>query len=125
MAISSRAGSVLITYSPLYHSSAMKTRIQFRVPRIHPIQAGSVQIKRAQMESRGKGVARSAHILYDREWSEWRPIFAWAIERAEGVTVVASGETARVHVPGYFPGWHPCFRSVRFRIQPQDEIGPQ
>jgi len=30
-----------------------------------------------------------------------------------------------VHVPGYFPGWHPYFRAVRFRIQSEDKIGPQ
>ena len=93
--------------------------------KIHPIRTGSVQIKRAQMESRGKGLARSAHILFDREWSEWLPIFAWAIEHEEGVIVVDTGETARVHVPGYFPSWHPYFRAVHFRIEPEDEIGPQ
>lgn len=92
---------------------------------IHPIQTGSVQIKRAQMESRGKGLARSAHILFDREWSEWLPIFAWAIEHEEGVIVVDTGETARVSTPGYFPGWHPYFKAVHFRVEPEDEVGPQ
>jgi glyoxylase-like metal-dependent hydrolase (beta-lactamase superfamily II) len=77
------------------------------------------------MESRGTGVARSAHILFDSDWSEWLPIFAWAIEHEEGVIVVDTGETARVNLPGYFPGWHPYFKAVRFRIQPEDEIGPQ
>ena len=84
-----------------------------------------MQIKRAQMESRGKGVARSAHILFDRDWSEWLPIFAWAIEYEDGVIVVDTGETARVQAPGYFPGWHPYFKAVRFRVEPEDEIGPQ
>jgi glyoxylase-like metal-dependent hydrolase (beta-lactamase superfamily II) len=96
------------------------------VPKIHPIQTGWVQVKRAQTEARGAGRARSAHILFDREWSEWLPIFAWAIEHEEGVIVVDTGETARVHTPGYFPRWHPYFRmAVHFRVQPEDEIGAQ
>jgi len=95
------------------------------VPRIHPIQTGSVQVKRAQIESRGHGIARSAHILLDHEWTEWLPIFAWAVEHEEGVIVVDTGETARVLTPGYFPRWHPYFRAVHFRVQPEDEIGPQ
>ena len=70
-------------------------------------------------------MARSAHILFDRDWSEWLPIFAWAIEHEEGVIVVDTGETARVLSPGYFPRWHPYFKAVHFRIQPEDEIGPQ
>lgn len=92
---------------------------------IHAIQTGSVQIKVAQMESRGKGVGRTAHILFDKDWSEWLPIFAWAIEHEEGVIVVDTGETARALTPGYFPVWHPFFHMVRFRIEPEDEIGPQ
>jgi N-acyl homoserine lactone hydrolase len=95
------------------------------VLRIHPIQTGSVQVKRAQVESRGRGLARPAHILFDRNWSGWLPIFAWAIEHEEGAIVVDTGETARVQSPGYFPRWHPYFRAVRFRVQAGDEIGPQ
>ena len=96
------------------------------MPKIHPIQTGSVQVKRAQMESRGEGLARSAHILFDGDWSQWLPIFAWAIEHEEGVIVVDTGESANVSRPGYFPGWHPYYRlAVRFRIAPEEEIGPQ
>src|SRR5580658_3882975 len=99
MAMSRRAWSVLIMYSPLCHSSAMGPGYNSIVPKIHPIQTGWVQVKRAQTEARGTGRARSAHILFGREWSEWLPIFAWAIEHEEGVIVVDTGETARVHTP--------------------------
>jgi N-acyl homoserine lactone hydrolase len=95
-------------------------------PKIHPIQTGVVQIKHAQMESRGKGLARTAHILFDGDWSDWLPIFAWVIEHAEGIMVVDTGETARVHEPGYHPRWHPFYRmAVRFKIAAEEEIGPR
>jgi len=32
------------------------------------------------MEARGKGAARIAHMLFDEDWSEWLPVYAWLIE---------------------------------------------
>ena len=65
-------------------------------------------------------------MLFDEEWTEWLPIFAWAIEHDEGVILVDTGETSRVHQQGYFPGWHPFYqRATRFTVHPDEEIGPQ
>jgi len=96
------------------------------MPAIHAIRTGLVQVRRPQMESRGTGLARTAHMLFDEDWSEWLPIYAWVIEHDEGVIVVDTGETARVHEKGYHPSWHPYYRrSVRFSVHPDEEIGPQ
>jgi glyoxylase-like metal-dependent hydrolase (beta-lactamase superfamily II) len=93
---------------------------------IHAIRTGLVQVKRAQMESRGRGPARFANVLFDKEWSEWLPIYAWAIEHDEGIILVDTGETARVHERSYHPRWHPFYRrAVRFSVHPDDELGPQ
>jgi glyoxylase-like metal-dependent hydrolase (beta-lactamase superfamily II) len=78
------------------------------------------------MESRGAGLARMTNMLFDPEWSEWLPIYAWVIEHDEGVIVVDTGETARVHEQAYHPRWHPFYRrAVRFSVQPEEELGPQ
>jgi N-acyl homoserine lactone hydrolase len=78
------------------------------------------------MESRGTGPARIAHVLFDDDWSEWLPIYAWVIEHEEGVIVVDTGETSRVHERGYHPTWHPFFRrAARFSVHPDEEIGSQ
>jgi N-acyl homoserine lactone hydrolase len=91
--------------------------------RIHPFQTGSVQIKSAQRQRRWGGLARA---LMDRTWTEWLPIYAWAIEHPEGLIVVDTGETARTSEPGYFPRWHPYYRSaVRMNVAPEQEVGPQ
>jgi N-acyl homoserine lactone hydrolase len=96
------------------------------MPAIHAIRTGLVKVRRPQMESRGTGLARIAHMLLDDEWTEWLPIYAWAIEHDEGVIVVDSGETSRVHDQGYHPSWHPFYRrAVRFSVHPEEEIGPQ
>lgn len=96
------------------------------MPTIHAIRTGLVQVRRSQMESRGTGPARRAHMLFDEDWSEWLPIYAWVIEHSEGIIVVDMGETSRVHENGYHPSWHPFYRrAVRFSVHPDEEIGPQ
>ena len=78
------------------------------------------------MESRGRGPARLADMLFDEEWSEWLPIYAWAIEHDEGIIVVDTGEAARVHERGYHPRWHPFYRrAARFSVHPDEELGAQ
>jgi len=94
--------------------------------KVHAIRTGFVQVRQAQRESKGKGAARIVNMLFDPEWTEWLPIYAWAIEHEEGVIVVDTGETSRVHERGYFPGWHPFFRrATRFSVHPDEEIGTQ
>lgn len=94
--------------------------------RVHAIRTGLVQVRRPQMESRGSGLARLGHMLFDEEWSEWLPIYAWAIEHEEGIIVVDTGETARVHEGGYHPRWHPFYRrAARFSVHPEEELGAQ
>ena len=94
--------------------------------KVHALRTGSVQIKRAQMAAAGSQMARAVHVLFDREWSDWVPIHAWLVEHDDGPILVDTGETARVHEPGYHPRWHPFFRlATRFRVTPDDEIGPQ
>ena len=91
--------------------------------KIHAIQTGSVRVKVAQRRREQGGLRR---ILFGSEWTEWLPIYAWAIEHPEGVIVVDTGETARTSEPGYFPRWHPYFRlAVRMNVTPEQEIGPQ
>jgi len=94
--------------------------------KIHAIRTGWVQVRQAQAVSKGHGVARVLNMLLDKEWTEWLPIYAWAIERGNGVVLVDTGETARVHEAGYHPRWHPFYqRAARFQVAPEDELGPQ
>lgn len=94
--------------------------------RVHAIQTGLVRIKRRQVAPVASGARRRLDTLRDRQWSDWLPIHAWAIEHPAGTIVVDTGESARVNEPGYLPRWHPWFRfGVGFRVAPEDEIGPQ
>jgi N-acyl homoserine lactone hydrolase len=93
--------------------------------RIHVIQTGTVAIKQVQRQGR-QGGNPLLNIVFDKNWTEPLPIFAFLIEHPEGLIVVDTGETARVSQPGYFPWWHPYYRyGVREWVQPEEEIGPQ
>jgi N-acyl homoserine lactone hydrolase len=93
--------------------------------RIHIIQTGTVAIKQVQRQGRETGNP-ILNIMFDKEWTEPLPIFAFIIEHPEGLIVVDTGETARVAEPGYFPWWHPYYRfGVQEWVQPEEEIGPQ
>ena len=93
---------------------------------VHAIRTGLVQVKRPQMEARRSGVAGLADMLFDEHWSGWLPIYVWAIEHDEGVILVDTGETARVHERGYHPRWHPFYRrAARFSVHPEEELGTQ
>ena len=91
--------------------------------RIHAIETGRVRIKQAQIEGRGHGLWRQLQPIVSQEWADWIPVYAWAIEHPEGVIVVDTG--AATHLKS-LPRWHPYFQlSVRFEIEPEQEIGPQ
>jgi glyoxylase-like metal-dependent hydrolase (beta-lactamase superfamily II) len=92
--------------------------------RIHAIQTGFVKIKTAQVEGQGHGFARRLAIFTDRDWTEWLPTYAWAIEHKEGVIVVDTGQGAHLLETG--ASYHPFARwEVSFRIDREEEIGPQ
>ena len=95
--------------------------------KIHAISTGLVQVRNAQRESRSRGQAgRLVHMLFDADWSEWLPVYVWLIEHDEGLILVDTGETSRVHERGYHPRWNPFFRrAVHFSVHPEDELGPQ
>jgi glyoxylase-like metal-dependent hydrolase (beta-lactamase superfamily II) len=90
---------------------------------IHAIQTGTVEVKQRQRQGIGSGAARLLSTFRDREWTEPLPIFAWLIEHPEGLILVDTGETARASEPGYFPRWHPYFRSgLREMVSREQEI---
>jgi len=60
--------------------------------KIHAIRTGSVRIKTAQAEGRGRALRRRLAVLGDRQWTQWLPTYAWAIEHSEGVIVVDTGQ---------------------------------
>jgi glyoxylase-like metal-dependent hydrolase (beta-lactamase superfamily II) len=92
--------------------------------KIHAIQTGFVRIKTAQVQGRGVGLRRRLAVFADPNWTDWLPTYAWVIEHPEGVIVVDTGQAT--HLLQTAASLHPYMRwEVRFRISPDEEIGPQ
>ena len=71
--------------------------------RISALQTGTVAVKEAQRQGRGRGPARVINVLRGKQWTEPLPIHVWVVEHPEGVIVIDTGENAGVMEPGYFP----------------------
>lgn len=94
--------------------------------KIYRIEMGKVRIKHNQLRKSGDVAPKLTKVLFDKQWSDWLPIYAWVIEHPEGIMVVDTGETHKTGLKGYLPKWHPYFsRAVDFNVKIHDEIGPQ
>jgi glyoxylase-like metal-dependent hydrolase (beta-lactamase superfamily II) len=92
--------------------------------KILAIQTGSVRIKTAQVDGRGRGLRRRLAVLTDRHWTPWLPTYAWVIDHPEGVIVVDTGQG--MHLLEANRSLHPYHRwEVAFRLEREEEIGPQ
>jgi len=93
--------------------------------KVHAIQTGTVRIKTAQVQAKRNPPGSLIDVFTDRNWTDWVPTFAWAIESDDGVIVVDTGQAAYLldevtHSP------HPFIRlAASFRIAPEEEIGMQ
>lgn len=77
---------------------------------------------RVRAKSGSRGVRR---YLADDWRDEALPVNVFLIERAEGLCLFDTGQTARAAAPGWFPRWHPFFRLARFELTPADEVEQQ
>lgn len=94
--------------------------------RVHPIRTGTMQLRPAQIRARGRGLRRYWNILTDQEWTRELPIYCYLIEHPEGLFLVDTGETVDAMKSEFFPGWNMLNRRcVRYRIAPEEEVGPQ
>jgi N-acyl homoserine lactone hydrolase len=93
--------------------------------RVHMIETGTVRIKTAQLQARRAAPMSLLDVFTDPNWSDWVPTYAFAIETAEGVIVADTGQaTYLLDEMAHSP--HPFIRgNASFRIEPEQEIGPQ
>src|SRR4051794_16697935 len=92
--------------------------------KVHAIQTGSVRIKTAQVEGRGRGLRRRLRGFADRHWTDWLPTYVWVVDHPEGIIVVDTGQGTHLRESGR--ALHPYHRwQVAFRIEAEQEIGPQ
>ena len=93
---------------------------------LYRIETGKVRIKKNQLTKTDGFAPKMTRVLFDRQWSDWLPIYAWIIEHQDGLFVIDTGETHKTGKDGYLPKWHPYYAfAVDFDVKPEDEIGPK
>ena len=67
--------------------------------RVHALQTGRVQIKASQALGRGHGIQRRVAPMFDKDWTDWLPTYAFAIEHRDGVILVDTGSNlSLIHI---------------------------
>ncbi len=93
---------------------------------IHAISTGRVKITRNWRVGKGEGLGRLVNTLFDKNFTDWLPIYTWVIEHPEGLIVIDTGITANANDRINFPPYMPLVqRAAKFDISPAQEIGPQ
>ncbi len=83
--------------------------------RIVPLLTGRVAIHRSQLRGRGPEPLRLLRTIADREWSDWLPVWSWAVEHPEGTIVVDAGID-----PAWRASWWDLYGRTALRVQ----VGP-
>jgi N-acyl homoserine lactone hydrolase len=97
---------------------------------LHAIQTGWVSVKEAHRSLASPAALRLPSIMLDGDWTEWLPVHAWLIEHPEGLILVDTGERHEAMRAEFFDdvdaGNAFFYRKfLRFRVEPEEEIGPQ
>lgn len=78
------------------------------------------------LAGKGTGIQRLFNTIFDKERTEWLPIWCFVIEHPEGIIVVDTGISTNANDPIYFPPYMPFIqRAAKFRITAEQEIGHQ
>lgn len=94
---------------------------------IHAISTGRVKITKSWQKGRADDSMRLTHTLFDNHFTDWLPIFCFAIEHPEGLIVVDTGIPVDANKPIWFPPWIRLIQRAAIfdEMTPEEEIGPQ
>jgi N-acyl homoserine lactone hydrolase len=90
---------------------------------IHAITTGKVKITENWVNGNGKGISRLINTVTDKRFTDWLPIWCFAIEHPQGIIVIDTGIPADANQPRYFPPHMRIIqRAARFNITREEEI---
>ena len=93
---------------------------------IYAMSTGKVKITKSWLKGRGTGAKRLANTLFDKDFSDWLPIWCYLIEDWDRLVLVDTGISQATLGRRYFPPQTLLVqRAVQFSLQPEEEIGPQ
>lgn len=98
--------------------------------KIHAIPTGSLAIKKAAMNTKNPGMLKTLLTSFNREFTEWLPVWCWVIEHPEGIFLIDTGEISEVNNPDHFKPLGALMnfyfrKQMKFNIKRNDEIDQQ
>lgn len=93
---------------------------------IHAFTTGYVKITEKWLDGDGEGLGRLVNTIFDKQRTDWLPIWCFVIEHEEGLIVIDTGISTNANDPVYFPPYMPLFqRAVSFDISEEQELAYQ
>jgi N-acyl homoserine lactone hydrolase len=83
----------------MFANKSVEVRIKGARVKIHAISTGMVSVKTKLRESSKKGLLAKLDFIFDKTFTEWMPIWGWAIEHPDGIYIVDTGANANVNNP--------------------------
>lgn len=92
---------------------------------IHAFSTGAVKITQNWYDGGEPHSFRLMRTLFDRNFTDWLPIYVWVIEHPDGLMVIDTGIPQDANKPVWFPPHMRLIqRAAKFDIAPGGEIGP-
>lgn len=94
--------------------------------KIHQFSTGQVKVTESWRVGRGtSSLSRLANALFDKNFTEWLPVYCTLIEDSSGLILVDTGVSVQTTRPVWFPPYIRLLqRAVPFQIEAEQEIGP-
>jgi glyoxylase-like metal-dependent hydrolase (beta-lactamase superfamily II) len=104
--------------------------INKKVIKVHAISTGLVSVKTKFRETNNKGILAALFFFFDKNFTEWMPIWTWVLELPDGIFIVDTGENAHVSDEGYFKssGYFSNWLNTtqfKFTVKHEDELDRQ
>ncbi len=114
----------------MFSSTTVQLHCNKQAVKIHLVSTGFVSVKTKFRENKHSGLLALSSFLFDKNFTEWLPIFIMIIEHPEGIFIIDTGEIADVKNPDYFKSsgtFANWFDKTQFKffISREDEINKQ
>jgi glyoxylase-like metal-dependent hydrolase (beta-lactamase superfamily II) len=114
----------------MFEATSLHLQCNAQQVKIHLVSTGAVAVKTRFRQNKYAGFRAMLSFLFDKDFTEWLPIYVMIIEHAEGVFIIDAGEIAGVNSKDYFrssgfiANWFDKTQ-FKFSVNREDEIDMQ
>ncbi len=116
---------------PSYQNVTTTVKLKGKEVKVHALCTGTVAVKRNFRTKNGVGPLAKLNILFDKQYTEYLPIWVWVIEHPEGIVVIDTGEISEINNLDKYLSKESGFmrfqfkHAAKFGIEEKDELNFQ